>query len=148
MISVCKHSTFFSQMIIIESSLTSHRLRSLRPYAVPEDDVINELTPPTSHVIRSDQSKSPFRLYCRRALLGATQFYGLFFVGLFVTLFITEVAKLTVGRLRPHFLAVCQPDFARINCSDGYNKQSIVTNTFSVKIFNFQTQEVRHHTHR
>ncbi|ESO86198.1 hypothetical protein LOTGIDRAFT_129665, partial [Lottia gigantea] len=31
-----------------------------------------------------------------------------------------SILKLTVGRLRPHFLEVCNPDFSRINCSGGY----------------------------
>ena len=37
--------------------------------------------------------------------------------GTFLT---SEVLKLLGGRLRPHFLAVCEPDFSRIACSDGY----------------------------
>ncbi|XP_046549696.1 phospholipid phosphatase 1-like [Haliotis rubra] len=32
----------------------------------------------------------------------------------------TEVVKLVVGRLRPHFFDVCKPDFSKINCSTGY----------------------------
>ncbi|KAK6061230.1 PAP2 family protein [Cooperia oncophora] len=29
-----------------------------------------------------------------------------------------EFLKCTIGRLRPHFLAVCQPDWARMDCTD------------------------------
>ncbi|KAL3988145.1 NAD(P)H dehydrogenase (quinone) [Sarotherodon galilaeus] len=32
----------------------------------------------------------------------------------------TDIAKVSVGRLRPHFLDVCDPDFSTINCSLGY----------------------------
>lgn len=32
----------------------------------------------------------------------------------------TDIAKVSVGRLRPHFLDVCRPDLASVNCSLGY----------------------------
>ncbi|XP_071790466.1 phospholipid phosphatase 1-like [Asterias amurensis] len=35
-----------------------------------------------------------------------------------MTLSMTNVLKYMVGRLRPHFLSVCQPDFAMIQCKD------------------------------
>ena len=41
-----------------------------------------------------------------------------YFTGLVITLIITESGKITVGRLRPHFLDVCKPDFTTINCTD------------------------------
>lgn len=33
---------------------------------------------------------------------------------------ITDIGKYTIGRLRPHFFDVCNPDFTKINCSSGY----------------------------
>jgi len=41
---------------------------------------------------------------------------GLFMFGLVVTLIITEVIKLAIGRLRPHFIDVCQPVFDDTDC--------------------------------
>ncbi|KJH51556.1 PAP2 family protein [Dictyocaulus viviparus] len=32
-------------------------------------------------------------------------------------IFLMEYLKCTVGRLRPHFLSVCQPDWSRMNCT-------------------------------
>ncbi|XP_028907892.1 phospholipid phosphatase 3 isoform X1 [Ornithorhynchus anatinus] len=45
---------------------------------------------------------------------------GAFLFGCTVGQSLTSIAKLTVGRLRPHFLAVCQPDPAQLDCSRGY----------------------------
>ena len=39
-----------------------------------------------------------------------------FALGMLATLMLTQLLKITGGRLRPHFLAVCNPDFADINC--------------------------------
>jgi len=32
--------------------------------------------------------------------------------------FITDVGKYSIGRLRPHFLDVCKPDWSKFNCTD------------------------------
>nr|ADO27940.1 lipid phosphate phosphohydrolase 3 [Ictalurus furcatus] len=45
---------------------------------------------------------------------------GVFIFGYAVSQSFTDIAKVSVGRLRPHFLHVCQPDYSQINCSDGY----------------------------
>ncbi|KAJ1345936.1 hypothetical protein KIN20_000578 [Parelaphostrongylus tenuis] len=42
--------------------------------------------------------------------------------------FVMEYFKCTVGRLRPHFIAVCQPDWSRMDCT---NKEQVpVSETF------------------
>jgi membrane-associated phospholipid phosphatase len=47
---------------------------------------------------------------------------SLFFMGGAITMILTENGKRWVGRLRPHFLSVCAPNFAAINCtSPGLN---------------------------
>ncbi|NXR31585.1 PLPP1 phosphatase, partial [Zosterops hypoxanthus] len=45
---------------------------------------------------------------------------GTFIFGAAASQSLTDIAKYSIGRLRPHFIAVCQPDWARINCSLGY----------------------------
>uniref|UniRef100_A0A8C3JD54 Phospholipid phosphatase 1 n=1 Tax=Calidris pygmaea TaxID=425635 RepID=A0A8C3JD54_9CHAR len=45
---------------------------------------------------------------------------GTFIFGAAASQSLTDIAKYSIGRLRPHFLAVCQPDWSRINCSLGY----------------------------
>ena len=48
--------------------------------------------------------------------------FGTFLFGAFVTILITDTGKLVIGRLRPHFMAVCQPIMANgTNCSDQRN---------------------------
>ena len=49
---------------------------------------------------------------------GICIFHGLslFAFGLAMVLLLTEIGKRTVGRLRPHFLAVCKPNLAAIDC--------------------------------
>uniref|UniRef100_A0A8B9DWB0 Phospholipid phosphatase 1 n=1 Tax=Anser cygnoides TaxID=8845 RepID=A0A8B9DWB0_ANSCY len=45
---------------------------------------------------------------------------GTFIFGAAASQSLTDIAKYAIGRLRPHFLAVCQPDWTQINCSLGY----------------------------
>jgi phosphatidate phosphatase len=75
------------------------------------------------------QSTSEFQITnkwsCLRIIL---KLYGIFWFGLNVTGLITEVVKLSSGRLRPHFIDVCQPDFRAINCSIGYIEQYTCVN--------------------
>ena len=53
--------------------------------------------------------------------------YTCFLVGAAVNVVLTDVGKYTVGRLRPHFLAVCKPDFSKLNCTTGF-KKNFITN--------------------
>lgn len=45
---------------------------------------------------------------------------GSFVFGMACTMSLTDIAKYSVGRLRPHFLAVCNPNWEKINCKAGY----------------------------
>jgi len=56
----------------------------------------------------------------RHISMSALSLFCLFWFGLTVTLVVTEVGKLSAGRLRPHFIDVCRPDITAINCSLGY----------------------------
>ncbi|XP_010189634.1 PREDICTED: lipid phosphate phosphohydrolase 3-like, partial [Mesitornis unicolor] len=44
---------------------------------------------------------------------------GCFVFGCAISQSFTDIAKVSVGRLRPHFLEVCNLDFSTINCSKG-----------------------------
>ncbi|KFW82044.1 Lipid phosphate phosphohydrolase 3, partial [Manacus vitellinus] len=44
---------------------------------------------------------------------------GCFVFGCAISQSFTDIAKVSVGRLRPHFLAVCDVDFSVINCAKG-----------------------------
>uniref|UniRef100_A0A1I8MLF6 Phosphatidic acid phosphatase type 2/haloperoxidase domain-containing protein n=1 Tax=Musca domestica TaxID=7370 RepID=A0A1I8MLF6_MUSDO len=51
--------------------------------------------------------------------------------GLLLTLDATELGKYTIGRLRPHFMAVCQPQFSDgSTCADSFNQHRYVENYF------------------
>jgi phosphatidate phosphatase len=52
------------------------------------------------------------------AYLMLTSGRGIFIyaLGAASTLLITEIGKHTIGRLRPHFIDVCKPDWSRIQC--------------------------------
>ncbi|XP_053097941.1 phospholipid phosphatase 3 isoform X3 [Pangasianodon hypophthalmus] len=45
---------------------------------------------------------------------------GVFIFGCAISQSFTDIAKVSVGRMRPHFLEVCKLDYSQINCSDGY----------------------------
>lgn len=53
---------------------------------------------------------------------------GYFTLGALTCLLFTEMAKYTVGRLRPHYLTICNPDLSPANCKDdnGYNKYWVI----------------------
>ncbi|KAJ6657645.1 hypothetical protein lerEdw1_002146 [Lerista edwardsae] len=76
--------------------------------------------PPNSHSIVSN-----------RYVAALYKEVGAFFFGCILGQSLTNIAKLAVGRLRPHFLAVCRPDFTRINCSAGYLEDYICTGNAS-----------------
>ncbi|XP_062411069.1 phospholipid phosphatase 1 isoform X2 [Sardina pilchardus] len=44
---------------------------------------------------------------------------GTFLFGAAMSQSLTDIAKYSIGRLRPHFLDVCKPDWSTINCSAG-----------------------------
>uniref|UniRef100_A0ACB8F1Y5 Phospholipid phosphatase 2 n=1 Tax=Sphaerodactylus townsendi TaxID=933632 RepID=A0ACB8F1Y5_9SAUR len=43
---------------------------------------------------------------------------GTFLFGAAISQSLTDIAKYMLGRLRPNFLAVCNPDWSKINCSE------------------------------
>ncbi|XP_078253054.1 phospholipid phosphatase 1 isoform X3 [Rhinoraja longicauda] len=45
---------------------------------------------------------------------------GTFLFGAAASQSLTDIAKYSIGRLRPHFIDVCHPDWTKINCSAGY----------------------------
>ncbi|XP_027209873.1 phospholipid phosphatase 1 isoform X2 [Penaeus vannamei] len=45
---------------------------------------------------------------------------GPFLFGCATSQLTTDIAKYSVGRLRPHFIAICKPDWSKINCSEPY----------------------------
>ncbi|KAM8960858.1 phospholipid phosphatase 1 [Pelodytes ibericus] len=45
---------------------------------------------------------------------------GTFIFGAAVSQSLTDIAKYTIGRLRPHFLDVCKVNWTKIDCSAGY----------------------------
>jgi len=55
------------------------------------------------------RKSSKFVLYMLHGLV-------LYALGAISTLLITEVGKRTIGRLRPHFMEVCNPDFSKFDC--------------------------------
>lgn len=44
---------------------------------------------------------------------------GTFLFGAAMSQSLTDIAKYSIGRLRPHFLDVCKPNWKAINCSTG-----------------------------
>jgi len=46
-------------------------------------------------------------------------------LGAISTLLITEVGKHTIGRLRPHFIDVCKPNWDQIRCFEDINGQKV-----------------------
>lgn len=54
--------------------------------------------------------------------------FGYFTLGALTTLLFTEMAKYTIGRLRPHFLTICKPDYNKEGlCKDEWGYPRFVT---------------------
>jgi phosphatidate phosphatase len=53
----------------------------------------------------------------RQILVSTYHGLSLFFLGASITSLLTEIGKRWIGRLRPHFIKVCQPDISSIICS-------------------------------
>jgi phosphatidate phosphatase len=76
-------------------------------------------------------------------------FHGmsLFILGCAITLLLTEIAKKWVGRLRPHFMSVCDPDLQSMNCigsaSPGSYYIAIATDGVFCKGLNTKVNEAR-----
>uniref|UniRef100_A0A4W4F6A1 Phosphatidic acid phosphatase type 2/haloperoxidase domain-containing protein n=1 Tax=Electrophorus electricus TaxID=8005 RepID=A0A4W4F6A1_ELEEL len=45
---------------------------------------------------------------------------GSFVFGAAVSQSLTDIAKHTIGRLRPHFLTICKPNWSLVDCTAGY----------------------------
>lgn len=83
---------------------------------------------------------------------------GTFLFGYFVTHSITEISKITIGRLRPHFIDVCRPDMSKYNCTGTYDlyvyvEDIVCTGTEIAQLFNsrlkiFPTFSINHNRWR
>lgn len=63
---------------------------------------------------------------------------GCFVFGCAISQSFTDIAKVSVGRLRPHFLEVCDLDFSTINCAKGVYIQN-----YTCRGNNSKVQEAR-----
>ena len=61
------------------------------------------------------KSKSSFGSY----IASVYKAIGTFLFGAAMSQSLTDIAKYSIGRLRPHFLDVCRPNWELINCSSG-----------------------------
>lgn len=52
-------------------------------------------------------------------LSSAIRISALFAYGALITVSVTDITKYAVGRLRPHFLDVCDPDYSKAVCRPG-----------------------------
>lgn len=68
-----------------------------------------------AYLVHTDRlySRSDFNNY----VAAIYKVLGTFLFGAAVSQSLTDLAKYMIGRLRPNFLAVCDPDWSRVNCS-------------------------------
>lgn len=64
----------------------------------------------------------------KQILLKSCIWYCWYLIGLGLTDIITNIIKMSTGELRPHFLAVCNPDWSLFNCTDEQGHSVYVTN--------------------
>ncbi|XP_032140685.1 phospholipid phosphatase 2-like [Sapajus apella] len=68
-----------------------------------------------AYLVHADRlySRSNFNNY----VAAVCKVLGTFLFGAAVSQFLTDLAKYTFGCLRPNFLAICDPEWGRVNCS-------------------------------
>lgn len=59
---------------------------------------------------------------------------GTFLFGAAMSQSLTDIAKYSIGRLRPHFLDVCKPDWTQINCTGGAYIEDFICTGDSTKV--------------
>ncbi|ROI48962.1 Phospholipid phosphatase 1 [Anabarilius grahami] len=59
---------------------------------------------------------------------------GTFVFGAAMSQSLTDIAKYSIGRLRPHFLDVCKPDWTQINCTGGAYIEDFICTGDSTKV--------------
>ncbi|XP_016413077.1 phospholipid phosphatase 1 isoform X1 [Sinocyclocheilus rhinocerous] len=59
---------------------------------------------------------------------------GTFLFGAAMSQSLTDIAKYSIGRLRPHFLDVCRPDWMQINCTGGAYIEDFICTGDSTKV--------------
>jgi len=79
------------------------------------------------HLLRRVQTR--YFVYCREKPIARSRtpwiavelyrHFGYFTLGAVSCLLFTEIAKFTIGRLRPHFLTLCKPEYSDELCKDG-----------------------------
>jgi len=52
---------------------------------------------------------------------------GIFLFGAAIVESVTNIGKFAVGRLRPHFFDICQPDFSKFQCNDTHGLPLYIT---------------------
>ena len=74
-----------------------------------------------------DMMISPFSFEIPWLAIELYRNLGYCVLGAATTFVLTDMSKFTVGRLRPHFLRLCEPDFSQIKCKteDGLYEQFI-----------------------
>ncbi|CAL8322435.1 unnamed protein product [Lota lota] len=78
----------------------------------------------TVHLNRN-KPNAPFS---KSFLVSVYKAVGTFLFGAAMSQSLTDIAKYSIGRLRPHFLDVCKPDWTKINCTAGAYIENFVCN--------------------
>ncbi|ESO10397.1 hypothetical protein HELRODRAFT_116983 [Helobdella robusta] len=80
-------------------------------------------------VLNHTRQEAPFEVTDSRSIphffLEIYRFYGIFIFGIFIQQSVVNIGKYTIGRLRPHFLTVCNPDYSKINCTLSNSSETI-----------------------
>ena len=64
----------------------------------------------------ADGGEEEFKIRQKRWILNTLNGCLLYALGAMCTLLITEIGKRSIGRLRPHFITVCDPNWKNITC--------------------------------
>ncbi|CAL1534735.1 unnamed protein product [Lymnaea stagnalis] len=72
------------------------------------------------HVEQRSGDKVPLKIILVHSLWNWFKVVGIFILGAGITHLLTNIPKYSIGRLRPHFFDVCDPDWSKVNDTKGY----------------------------
>lgn len=121
----CEHSQ--SELCVLFNSMSLFRY-FLRLIFLFQFLVTELVTRYDSHKKGREQESYEFgRLNIPRVFITLYNLLAVYFFGYVLQQTITNIGKFTIGRLRPHYLSVCRPNYTAFNCTDEYGLLRYVT---------------------
>jgi len=118
-VAILPHVFMFVIEILATCSRRSQKLKLIQLDLLTKQELADKQdTVESSSPDKQQLTNQTARHTCMSALGHTATLCWLFWFGLIFTTFVTQVGKISIGRLRPYFYDVCKP--TNFTCTDGY----------------------------